>query len=296
MLKKCIVVIPVYKAECTTIEEASFRQCLSVLTDYDICLITFKELDLSFYSDESLKIGKRLHIEYFNKSYFTSVAGYNRLCLTKGFYERFVHQYEYILIYQLDAWVFRNEVQYWCDKKYDYIGAPWFKAINARGEAPVYSKEFDGVGNGGLTLRRIEYCINILSYNQFYPYLKPDFLWKMLWHHHRIQNGYNVTVALVLTLLKTAIKAFGIHNNLYWFLHKKHKQPINEDYVFSLWAIHSYLKEPPSIPAALEAALFSFEVHPSYLFYELNRKLPFGCHAFEKWEYNDFWKDYIKIQ
>ena len=47
----CAVVIPVYKANPTVIEIASFKQCLVILKNYDIYIITFKELDLSVYSE-----------------------------------------------------------------------------------------------------------------------------------------------------------------------------------------------------------------------------------------------------
>ena len=38
-----------------------------------------------------------------------------------------------------------------------------------------------------------------------------------------------------------------------------------------------------------QAIKFSFEVMPSYLYKLNNNVLPFGCHAFEKYE-SDFWK------
>ena len=42
-----------------------------------------------------------------------------------------------------------------------------------------------------------------------------------------------------------------------------------------------------------EAIAFSFELSPSYL-YKLNGNyLPFGCHAWYKYEYENFWKQHI---
>jgi len=32
-----------------------------------------------------------------------------------------------------------------------------------------------------------------------------------------------------------------------------------------------------------KAARFSFEFHPDYLYHAIGDKLPFGCHAFEKY-------------
>jgi hypothetical protein len=43
--------------------------------------------------------------------------------LSIDFYKRF-RDYKFILIYQLDAYVFRDELEYWCEQDYDFIGAP----------------------------------------------------------------------------------------------------------------------------------------------------------------------------
>lgn len=102
------------------------------------------------------------------------IAGYNRMMLSHEFYDLFA-DCEYILICQTDAWVFRDELALWCDEGYDYIGAPWVKrniysnpliacylALRRR----LFEREmrllrqslFDKVGNGGLSLRRVEAC------------------------------------------------------------------------------------------------------------------------------------------
>lgn len=36
-----------------------------------------------------------------------------------------------------------------------------------------------GVGNGGFSLRRIQYCIKLLERWKRLPYLTPDYLWKV---------------------------------------------------------------------------------------------------------------------
>lgn len=60
----CAVVIPVYKANPTVIEIASFKQCLVILKNYDIYIITFKELDLSVYSEISLSVQKKYKLHF----------------------------------------------------------------------------------------------------------------------------------------------------------------------------------------------------------------------------------------
>ena len=67
---------------------------------------------------------KKSSLAFFDQSYFSTPAGYNRLLLTTQFYEKFL-DYDYILIYHLDALLFRDELTMWCGQGYDYIGAPW---------------------------------------------------------------------------------------------------------------------------------------------------------------------------
>lgn len=163
------VVVPVYKAKPTLSEMASFRQCLTVLRNYDICVITYKGLDLPVYDELSLETRKEYKLRFFAKDYFASVAGYNSLCLSVSFYERFL-DYKYMMIYQLDAWVFRDELSYWCSLGYDYIGAPWFFRDKKDIE---YTKKMEGIGNGGFSLRKISHCLKVLNFPSLLPFCSP---------------------------------------------------------------------------------------------------------------------------
>lgn len=271
-MKNVVVVIPVYQSVPKEEEIASFMQCLTVLRNYNIVLLTYKDLICDAYERIAIKCNKEIDRVNFDKAYFCSIEGYNRLCLDKMFYERF-GEYEYMLIYQLDAWVFRDELSFWCSQGYDYIGAPWFKEINGH-----YSYEFSGsIGNGGFSLRKISFCLHALNYNKYSPVLSLKCLWDMS------DNVYD--------LLKNSLKSIGIHNNRSWFVMTEGRPVLNEDLFFSLFK-YSYMN--CHFPNYEDAVRFSFEVHPSYM-YELNRKkLPFGCHAYRKYEYDTFWYKYIK--
>ena len=83
---------------------------------------------------------------------------------------------------------------------------------------------------------------------------------------------------------------FGINNNISFYIHKS---KLNEDYIFSQLALLSNVNV--NIPDESIALRFAFEVNPSYLYMQNENKLPFGCHAFEKYEYELFWKDKIPI-
>ena len=65
----------------------------------------------------------------------------------------------------------------------------------------------------------------------------------------------------------------------------------NEDYVFTV-----SLKSTPyelKVPLPLEAAHFAFERSPKYLLKLTGYRLPFGCHAWAKYDFYGFWSRYI---
>ena len=120
------VVIPIYQASLSQQERKSLSQAYKILRMYPLVVIKPNHLDLSELVTEFPK----LSFISFADSYFKGISGYNRLMLAKEFYESFL-DCTYILIYQLDAYVFRDELREWCNKGYDYIGAPWL-------QRPVY--------------------------------------------------------------------------------------------------------------------------------------------------------------
>ena len=150
-MNQVAVVIPVYKPSMNRNEEISFRQTLRVLATHPIIIVCPESLDLAKYNLIAGRCNNVLLRESFNDTYFRNIAGYNRLLLSEKFYLRFA-QYKYILIAQLDTYVFRDELLLWCDKGYDYIGAPliWYGMKIDQGI----------VGNGGFSLRRVEAFLN----------------------------------------------------------------------------------------------------------------------------------------
>lgn len=241
--KQVVVVIPIYKAELTSSERISLQQCLSVLSKYPLVIVKPDQLNIKLL----LKEFPSLQSKSFQNHYFESIAGYNQLMISTSFYKSF-SAYEYMLIYQLDAFVFKDKLQEWCRSGYDYIGAPGLEAeslfklqASEKDELTEALSSQRPVLNGGLSLRRIPALIRYLKiYNLFFP------------------------------------KWVG-----------------NEDKLFSLDArrlapMRFFIKLPH-----WEAALqFSFEKSPAASF-ELNaEELPFGCHAWEKYD-PKFWKSFI---
>lgn len=146
--KEVVVVIPVYKKKVDEFSKISLLQLVKVLNKYELCLMAPKSLDLSEYM-----CYHNFSVVRFKDNVFDSTASYSECLLDIKFYEKFV-RYKYICIYQLDAFVFYDKLEYFCKLEYDYIGAPvpyicWL-GMPTR------------VGNGGVSLRKVNSCIKLL--------------------------------------------------------------------------------------------------------------------------------------
>lgn len=251
------VIIPIYKEQPNELEIVAWNQCLKILAGHPIVVVTYKELNLDWY-----KQFENIKYEYFDKDFFLNIQGYNRLMLSKGFYSRF-ENYEYILIYQLDAYVFKDQLIEWCTKGYDYIGAPWIPNKNTTilSKLKKFAKSIMNgyypingdyqVGNGGFSLRNIKTFLFILE---------------------------NIPNEIFNKYFNNGIKS-------------KFNELRNED-VF--WSYESRKVYDIKIPNYREAMIFSLECNPKLLKLEINLP-PFGCHAWHKNnEYFLFWGNYIK--
>lgn len=275
-MAKVVVIIPIYKESMTKEEEASLKQCIKVLGEYPIRFVCPENLNISMYNNFLACYDINVEFVKFKSDYFSSIIKYNQLMLSLGFYQRF-SDYQYMLIYQLDAWVFGDELEYWCSSGYDYIGAPWFVGYNNPGENP---KLHQFAGNGGFSLRKIESFIKVLSLISSHKY-----------DSKRIKTIYELDKELQFPFykkFKILKKYFSKKNSLKYFLDN-----VYEDIV--IVNCFKCIDKNFKLPISSKALKFSFEVNPEILFEMNNKKLPFGCHAFKKYNY-DFWKNYIKIE
>ena len=260
---KNIVIIPIYKSTLDIWEEASLRQCCQKLYKHPICLVSHNELNITQYHRVADTYGISIRCVNFPSDYFRNITCYNRLMLNPSFY-RYFADYQYMLIYQLDAWVFRDELDFWCQQGYDYIGAPWIE----HDENGVL--KFAGVGNGGFSLRRIQHFIDVLSYKG------------------PVRSGKQLQ--LKPTLKNTIYRWFyslGYQNTIEYY---KKDPTLFEDIFLSIFLQNTKLRA--KIPEPKTASLFAFEKQPSFLYSNIGH-LPFGCHAWRKYEYDSFWINYI---
>ncbi len=155
-----VIVIPIYKNTLSEGERLSLNQCMKILGNYSIVFAQPESLDSTAINFEG-----KIKVERFPDKYFKTVLGYNELMLSEFFYQRFSDK-KYMLIYQLDAYVFKDELKEWCAKEYDYIGAPWIASSNTllnrfvklfhSKKKKERSKIFFKVGNGGFSLRKVK--------------------------------------------------------------------------------------------------------------------------------------------
>ncbi len=245
------VVIPIYKIKLSKTEQMSLNQCLKILGNYNLVFVHPEDLDVSSVNNH------KISSEKFPKEYFTSVFGYNSLLLSEKFYERFLHS-KFILIYQLDAFVFKDELKFWCNKNYDYIGAPWIASPNTIWKKIISifnskqkkerSKIFFKVGNGGLSLRNTQ-------------------------------------------------KSFEISKKLKTEITENLKRNKDDFYIMEdvFWSITAPKYFPDfTIPNYKEALNFAIDRKPHLALKLNNNKLPFGCHGFEKPKVKEFWKPILK--
>lgn len=272
MRKSVAIVIPVWKEDYTKFEKISFQQCCSILKKHTFFLITYRGLNLKKYTDILEQNSVDFKVVFFNRNSFRSIESYSQLVLTVGFYSRFI-RYKYILLYQIDCFVFRDELEYWVDTGYSYIGAPWLEGYHQA----EYGDPVMGAGNGGLSLRNVgAHLRTLLSFSYIEkPKTFPGNRGSSRSLH--FLNGW-------LSWLKNVT----IKNNTF-FLFNNYE--LNEDVFWVDIAANNFSWF--TIPDWEVAALFSVEVQPKYFFELNNRKIPFGCHAW--WTYDlDFWKPYIE--
>lgn len=239
---RACVLVPVYRAALSADERLSLRQTHRVLAAHPRIAVGPQSL----FDARPDWLAEFTAVERFDERYFAGIAGYNALMLEPAFYARFA-RYDYVLICQTDALPFKDTLLAWCDRGYDYVGAPWLEdsdrylwksfaiwrqhrravrhqragRVDAEGR-PRGSQFSSQVGNGGFSLRRVASLQRALSLN-------ADRVAKALRdfeaHRHRSDHEdvfLSVTLAregagLRIPRYDTAIR-FAIENAVPWAL------------------------------------------------------------------------------
>ena len=154
--KKVAVVIPHHKEELNDFEKISLAQVQKVLGYYSIIFFAPEGKNFSY-------IPQCRQMIRFPVKFFKGLGEYNSLMLDKVFYKQFL-DYDFILLYQLDAFVFSDKLEHFCSLGYDNIGAVWPYMWGTSVRKVVGDKKVIlHSGNGGFCLRNVENCYNLLE-------------------------------------------------------------------------------------------------------------------------------------
>ncbi len=273
-----VVVIPVYKETLSTFEIISLEQTFRILNKHDICLIAPDNIDIKNYKVIINKFSDDINIMLMSSINFSSISSYNAMMMSVEFYERFL-SYEFMLICQLDCFVFSDECDAWCAKGYDYIGAPWFEGFST---ANINSRLKQNAGNGGFSLRKVSSFIRVLKTNPSTRVLELKDVWDLS------DKG---TFRKIIHFPGMVFWKFSYQNKFGRFLYNYLAKGTFEDLFFSIYAP----KIDPNFRVASPqiSMYFSFECLPRILYERTERQLPFGCHAWPKYDL-EFWRPFIE--
>jgi hypothetical protein len=97
---------------------STLHHALQVLSDYTIIFIAGEGADLSVVREHA----EHIDVVSFPRRFFESRAHLGQLFLMSDFYDRF-NWCDFLLIHELNSWVVRDELHYWCKQGYDYLKA-----------------------------------------------------------------------------------------------------------------------------------------------------------------------------
>lgn len=261
------VVVPIYRNHISHDEMYSLTHIVHYLESFPKFFICPENMQIQTDLFEIVK---------FSNGYFESIKGYNRLMLGLDLYSRF-SQYEYILLVQLDALVLSSNLKSILNDEWDYIGAPWFT------DRTVPAKGFMCAGNGGFSLRHVPAFTKVLTEGEF----KANHILDIIFERpgYRFQDLNTIQFGLKqlkkLDFLRNALqKGNRFIQDYHW----------NED---NFWACRASFFLSEFRVASVEASLrFSFEMHPRYCLQQNQNRLPFGCHAWFKYD-REFWEPFL---
>lgn len=149
----CAVLIPTHTTDFSNNEKMSIERGKEVF-------LPKSDVDMFFVLPEREKgkvVDEDIQQVYMPDEYFKSQPAYCKMMRHPEIYKNFP-DYEYVLIYQTDAFIIKDDLEKWMDIGYDYVGAPWVNIYNETNPEMDY---YDFVGNGGFSMRNTKKFIEI---------------------------------------------------------------------------------------------------------------------------------------
>jgi hypothetical protein len=265
-LNKVIVLIVAHQEFVSQEQEKSILRCYEIFNGLNIQFICPEGLNVREYK----KLVPDTKVDFIDPIWQRTYFNFNRLKIEKFLYDRYQH-YEYILFYEPDAYVFRNDLDSWIAKGYHNIGAPWFSIKTGELEA--------NSGNGGFCLRNVGAALETLESNTML--FLPALVWNMVkelpfryWWKYKF-----ILIRLLFPVFQRSQKFIA-------------RYPFYED---KFWAkIAPVINKDFKVCPGKEALKFAFDAHPGKM-YEMNdRQLPMGAHGWFRKERISFWKEHIE--
>lgn len=267
--KDVAIIIPLpNKTSFSEAEKISVQHLITFLGKYDKYFVIAENFKSQHIELDGFQ-AKR-----FPDKFFGSILAHNKLLTNKLFYKAF-SKYKYILMYHLDSLVFSDKLLYWCEKDFDCIAPPWLKA-----DSPWLDKS--GVGNGGFSLRKVESMIKLYSSKKY-------------WHPPAVmaKKSAEKVKSIGWLIYPFAWLTFKIRwfNNINLHLKKYLLQKWSaEDRFIAVHGNHYYPEL--KIASVDEALKFAFEKNPKESFLLNDEEMPFGCHAYERYDFA-FWEPHL---
>lgn len=252
-----VVIVPVHLANPSPAEKISLRQCGKTLGQRDILFVAPEGLNLSDYHT----LIPQAEVLRVNPHWMSSIEAYNRMMISPLLVDALAG-YTHMLLHEPDAIVLGDEIDYWCSMPFDYIGAPWFEGYaTAAPNARVI-----GVGNSGFSLHRLAALKRLMTSRQrWYPYRRigKDLVRGIFGDGTRLLDGLQ---ALTRSgQLRGAWQLFDGHCDDFWC------------------GLVATVVADYKIADVDHAVRFSWEVLPDRCLAMSRGKLPFGIHAWAKY-------------
>ena len=259
--KRVVIIIPTHRSFISDEDKISLAHLKKYLHKYDIFFVIPKNISSTTFQSYGYRVRQ------VDANFFGTIRRANEMYLNKRFYETF-KTYDFMLIYQLDALIFSDQLENWINSGYDFIAAPWFRPIvgylSHKKGYPISG------GNGGFSLRNIQKALKILDIvNKSATRRSKNSLIRKFWFLLALLTGKSHKI---------------------WLKAPADNYPFNED---GFWSYEAPKYDPSYKVAPFKEALkFSFEKFPRQCFELNNQQLPFGCHAWTKYDRN-FWTKFI---
>ena len=255
--KKSVVVTFVWQ-ELNPREQRTLQQGVDVLGRHPFVVLHPESFNIEALKKE---YGNVIFLALPDK-HFHSIDAYNEMLLSTWFYDIFA-EYEYMLIYQTDAYVFSDQLNYWTSMGFDYIGAPWMLNDN------VYQRYL------GQWVKRLLKCLPIHHHHVHSAHL-----------FHQVGNG-----GFSLRRIPKMREIMEKNKALIKSVSGKHAR--QEDVMISILLKE---KENLKIPSWRLAIYFSWEKSPAQCLELTGGVFPFGCHDTNGKYWERFWKYYIPLE